>query len=175
MAWSRISFTIFFITLVSTLLLKLFWIHSKALYLQKYIPKNERLNTIFFKFSFTFTAISIPFYTIFLLFILSGGVDSLIENQEILGSLGSILIILTAPSLLFFSYVCMLYCYFFAGRTLRSVELQHKASLRESTNYFFIMWRIPLNLTSVQLKLNIISSNYFFYTYDFNKPLHLIS
>lgn len=119
------------------------WLYAMAIGLQKYIPSELRLKTVWFKLFFFFPLAYIIFFMWFFLSLISNGFQPI----------GFFAIILP---LHIFSMFCIIYCLYFVAKTLKMAELKRAVTFNDFIAEFFMIWFYPVGVWIIQPKINKI-------------------
>jgi hypothetical protein len=127
------------------------WLWSAGVGLQKYLPENLRMNTAFFKVSILYPVIFGVLYLSFVTWLLSKGVENLEHIDLDPGILPFFL--LTIPLGLFAAF-CAFYAFWFAGKTVKTMELQREVKFSDFVAEFFLFWFYFVGVWIIQPKIN---------------------
>ena len=122
------------------------WVWSVAIGLQQQVPTTVKLKSSRFKVFFFLTLIYILFWCILIGFIMNG---HYIEPPK---SLKFVLTFIISMRFLFI--FCIFYCFYFAAKTLKTVELQRKVNFRDFVEEFFLIWFYLIGVWLIQPRIN---------------------
>ena len=124
------------------------WLWSIVVGLHKQIPKELKLEISKFKLS-----IIIPIsYIFFLLFFLGYNMSGIIKIGN--ESFPKIIVIGIILSLHLVAMICIFYCFYFAAKIIKTVELQKEVGFKDFVGEFFLTWYFPIGVWFLQPKIN---------------------
>lgn len=132
-----------------------FWLWSLAIGLQPKVPANVVLKVNKFKGFFFFQITYLMLFSIGISVLISG-VPDLIKNAEapnININLIGIAFAVVFP-LHFFAMFSVLYCMYFAARTIKTVELQREVSFGEFIGELILIWFHAIGVWFIQPQVN---------------------
>ena len=138
------------VTVISAILL-FAWFWSIGIGLQRFIPEPYRLKTIWFRFSLFFPIIYILFFS-------AAIGKTAIDMSPVLGQdWFSHLVVILPLHLL--SMLCVFHNMYFVARTLKTAELQRKATFSDYVAEFFLLWVFPIGVWILQPRVNALVSD----------------
>lgn len=122
------------------------WLWALAIGLQKWVPVEVKMKTMRFK---VFFFIPLAYF----LFMVSS-MSSLfsVDPNSFFLNLGIIVAIIVPLHL--FSMFCILHTFYFAAKTLKTVELKRKVGFGDFIGEFFLLWFYFIGIWIIQPKVN---------------------
>ena len=114
------------------------WIWSIGVGMQRYIPDDLKMNTSFFTFAIIFPILFFVFYMWF--------IRQLIITEF---DINPFVFLLFVPFILFVAF-CSFYTYWFAGKAIKTAELQRKVRFSDFMAEFFLFWFYPVGVWIIQ-------------------------
>lgn len=129
------------------------WIWSVCVGLQPYLPDDSRMKMTRFKIIFFLPFACALMMIIFTALALTG------NAFDYFGSIDLILLGLTYLIAVF----CIFYCFYFAAKTIKTVELQEEVKFRDFIGEFFMIWFLFIGIWIIQPKINQLVEEEFSY------------
>lgn len=127
------------------------WFWSMGIGLHSRLPQELKISTLFFKISIFFPFLYLTILSIGVGMMMNGlfnpGQD--FYSPESIATMSSIIGVLHL-----FAIVCIFYSIYFSAKTLKSVELQRKATFSDFAGEFFLIWFFPIGIWIIQPRLN---------------------
>ncbi|MGE0568855.1 MAG: hypothetical protein AB7O73_12990 [Bacteroidia bacterium] len=132
------------------------WIWSIAIGLQKMIPEELQLKTNLFK---VFFFVPIVFSILVMVWVWSiiHNIQETIEYGEGFNPANFIITIILMIPFNLFSLFCTFYCFYFAARTLKTLELQRETNVSDYILEIIMFWFYPVGVWLIQPKVNRLS------------------
>jgi hypothetical protein len=124
------------------------WLYAVGTNLNKKLPDNVKMNLTKFKWFFFLPVASMFLFYIFAYFVLFPSVSNGIEPHK-----GVYIVVIP---LFIFSIFCLFYCIYFNAKSLKAVELQRPATIRDYVLEFFLFWLFLIGVWFIQPKINKI-------------------
>jgi len=154
-----LNFSFIFSITMSVIILVLFgWYWSVCVGLQDKVPEHAKMNVKKFKI-FYFIGLAYSLFFIGLMAFVMYNLPSLIGGLISMSALGTILSVVTL--LHFFAAFCLLYCLYFAAKTIKTVELQRETTFSDFIGEFFMIWFFPIGVWILQPKINELATTDF--------------
>jgi len=124
------------------------WLYSIGVGLNKTIPNGLKLKVRKFRI---FLLIPICYIILISIFIVP-----IIDSSRDIVSLPNIAILTIIVLLHLFSMFCILYCFYFVAKTIKTAELQRNVRFGDYAGEFFLIWFYPIGVWFLQPKINKI-------------------
>jgi len=131
------------------------WYWAVCVGLQEKVPEHAKMNVKKFKI-FYFIGLAYSFFFVGLIAFFIYNLPNIIAGVISVSGLGTILTILT--SVHFFAVFCLLYCLYFAAKTIKTVELQRETTFSDFIGEFLLIWFFPIGVWIVQPKINELAA-----------------
>jgi len=154
-----LNFSFIFSITTSVIILVLFgWHWSVCVGLQDKVPEHAKMNVKKFKI-FYFIGLSYSLFFVGLMAFVMYNLPSLIGGLISMSALGTILSVVML--LHFLAAFCLLYCLYFAAKTIKTVELQRETTFSDFIGEFFMIWFFPIGVWILQPKINELATTDF--------------
>lgn len=131
------------------------WMWSAGVGLQKYIPEELRMKTGFFKVTILYPVFFGLVYMAFFVWIWSTGFENLDDLDPVIWILPYFLLLIPLG---LFAVFCSFYSFWFAGKTVKTMELQREVKFSDFTGEFFLFWFYFVGYWIIQPKINKVTS-----------------
>ena len=131
------------------------WFWAVGITLQNKVPETVTMKTTKFKIFFTIPFVYILLITIFLGILFFPLLNSPNSGNGFFAAgyqMGIISIIIIPLHL--FSMFGILYCLYFAAKTLKTIELQREVTFSDFAGEFFLIWFFPIGIWFIQPRIN---------------------
>ena len=154
-----LNFSFIFSITMSVIILVLFgWYWSVCVGLQDKVPEHAKMNVKKFKI-FYFIGLAYSLFFVGLMAFVMYNLPSLIGGLISMSALGTILSVVML--LHFLAAFCLLYCLYFAAKTIKTVELQRETTFNDFIGEFFMIWFFPIGVWMLQPKINELATTDF--------------
>ena len=154
-----LNFSFIFSVTMSVIILVLFgWYWSVCVGLQDKVPEHAKMNVKKFKI-FYFIGLAYSLFFVGLMAFVMYNLPSLIGGLISMSALGTILSVVML--LHFLAAFCLLYCLYFAAKTIKTVELQRETTFSDFIGEFFMIWFFPIGVWILQPKINELATTDF--------------
>ena len=124
------------------------WFYTVCINLNKKLPDTVKMNLTKFKWIFFIPLTYLLLFWLFVYFVLFRIVSNGVEPNR-----GILAVIIP---LHLFSMACLLYCTYFAAKSLKAVELQRPVTFSDYVGEFFLFVFFPIGVWFIQPKINRI-------------------
>jgi len=154
-----LNFSFIFSVTMSVIILVLFgWYWAVCVGLQDKVPEHAKMNVKKFKI-FYFIGLAYSLFFVGLMAFVMYNLPSLIGGLISMSALGTILSVVML--LHFLAAFCLLYCLYFAAKTIKTVELQRETTFNDFIGEFFMIWFFPIGVWMLQPKINELATTDF--------------
>jgi len=126
------------------------WFWAVAIKLQSKIPAEVKMKVRKFKIFFFIPLI----YILFILGSFGFMFTNVLQNGQLPSGISMGLSMLIIFPLHLFSMFCIMYSFYFAAKTFKTVELQREVEFSDFAGEFFLFWFFPIGIWVVQPKIN---------------------
>lgn len=126
------------------------WFWSIGIGLHPKLPADVEIRTTFFKVSVLFPFLYITTVSVGVGLMMSDLFNPVQSTyHESIAAFGSVLMFLHL-----FAIICIFYSLYFVAKTLKTVELQRKATFSDFAGEFFLIWFFPIGIWIIQPRVN---------------------
>ena len=145
------------------------WIYSIGAGFQKLLPEHVKMPLKTFTTFLVIAGLNLVAFSVFITFAVNDISDSVQSGSTPSLSYLQVIPIFILTNL--FSLFCIVYSFYFAAKTLKSVELQRDAYSEHYLGYLFLFWFSIIGIWIIQPKVNKLVEGTFQPT-DPNKPIN---